>query len=178
MGRRSFPAWNERALVETVRIHGLADSAKRLKPLLAALALIEEVLDRGFDELIQIPVLAGGQFILDPIFDLRGQVHVHGRSSCFDFAANGTDRNDPYPRPAHASQMGVWGPLRNYRDGGIDLALYESGTIGPEMFDPSHNRVTMRNVVRIGSLCFEGTVTCLTRWVKLSNCRVGGGSHG
>jgi hypothetical protein len=47
-------------LIEAGSIDGLADSAKRLKPLLTALALIEKVLDRGFDELIQIPVLAGG----------------------------------------------------------------------------------------------------------------------
>jgi hypothetical protein len=53
------------------------------------LALIEEVLDRGFDELIHVPVLAGRQFILDPILDLRGQVHVHGCSSCFDVTTNG-----------------------------------------------------------------------------------------
>jgi len=55
----------EHALIEAGIVNGLADSAKRLKPLLAALALVEEVLDRSFDELIHIPVLAGGQFILD-----------------------------------------------------------------------------------------------------------------
>jgi hypothetical protein len=89
VGRCSFPAGNEHTLIEPGGIDGLADSAKRLKPLLAALALIEEVLYRGFDEPIHIPVLAAGQLILDPIFDLRGQVHVHCRSSCFDFMTNG-----------------------------------------------------------------------------------------
>jgi hypothetical protein len=89
VGRRSLPTWNYHALIEAGSIDGPADSAKRLKPLLTALAFIEEVLDRGFDELVQIPVLAGGQFILDPIFDLRGQVHIHNRSSCFDSTTNG-----------------------------------------------------------------------------------------
>jgi hypothetical protein len=86
---RSFPTWNENALVEAGGFDSLADSAERLKPLLTALVLIEEVLDRGFDELIHIPVLAGSQLVLDPIFDLWGQVHVHGCSSCFDVTTNG-----------------------------------------------------------------------------------------
>jgi hypothetical protein len=79
--RRSFLTWNEHALIEAGIINGLADSAKRLKPLPTVLALIEEVLNRSFDELIHIPVLAGGQLVLGPLFDLRGQVHVHGSSS-------------------------------------------------------------------------------------------------
>ena len=41
-----------------------------LKPVLTALAPIEEVLNRGFDELIHVLVLAGSQFVLDPLFDL------------------------------------------------------------------------------------------------------------
>ena len=48
----------------------------------------------------------GGQFILDPIFDLRRQVHVHGRSSCLDLTTNadasGVERvfaDHPPPHP-------------------------------------------------------------------------------
>jgi hypothetical protein len=45
------------------------------------LALIEEVLNGGFDELIHIAVLAGGQFVLHSLFDLWGEVHIHDHSS-------------------------------------------------------------------------------------------------
>jgi len=77
MDRRSFLAWHQHALVESGSIHGPANSAKRIKAAFIALALIEEVLDRGFEELIHILVLASGQFVIDPLFDLRGQVHIH-----------------------------------------------------------------------------------------------------
>jgi hypothetical protein len=55
--RPSFPAWKEHPLIEAGIIDGLTDSAKRLKPLLIALVLIEEILNRSFDELIHILVL-------------------------------------------------------------------------------------------------------------------------
>ncbi|SPF52472.1 hypothetical protein SBA4_5080008 [Candidatus Sulfopaludibacter sp. SbA4] len=55
---------------------------------MAVQALIEEVLDRSLDELAHIAILAGGQFILDPFFDLWGQIQVHD-ILIHDFTING-----------------------------------------------------------------------------------------
>ncbi len=79
MDRRSFPTWHQHALVESGIINGLADSAKRVKPVLAALALIEEGIEPRFRRTDSYLGLAGSQFVLDPFFDFRGQVHIHGR---------------------------------------------------------------------------------------------------
>jgi hypothetical protein len=79
--RRSFLAGNEHALIEARIVDGLADPAKRLKPLPVPFVLIEKIPNRGVEELIHIAVLAASQFTLDSPLDLRGQVHVRGRSS-------------------------------------------------------------------------------------------------
>jgi len=42
--RRSFLTWNEHALIEAGIVNGLANPAKRLKPMPTVLALIEKVL--------------------------------------------------------------------------------------------------------------------------------------
>jgi hypothetical protein len=49
------------------------------------LALIKEVDDGGFDELLHVPVLAGVELALDTLFDLRRQVQIHGYCSSLHF---------------------------------------------------------------------------------------------
>jgi len=80
------------SLVEAGVVNCAAESAERFNPLLTALVSIEEVPDGSFDELICITVLAGRQFPLYSLFDIWGQIHVHGCSSCFDFTTNGIIR--------------------------------------------------------------------------------------
>jgi hypothetical protein len=60
-------------------IHRLADSAERIQPLLAPLALVEELSNRLFDQLIAAPIAAAGEFLLDLVSQIRRQRYVHHR---------------------------------------------------------------------------------------------------
>jgi hypothetical protein len=70
-------------------IDRLTDSAERSEPLLAALALVEEVSNRLFDQFVAAPVVAVGEFLLDLSCQIRRQRYVHDRllSSFYAFAA-------------------------------------------------------------------------------------------
>jgi len=70
-------------------VNRLADSAERIEPLLAALALIEKVSNGLFDQLIATPIAAASEFLLDLLSQIRRQryVHDHLLSSFYAFAA-------------------------------------------------------------------------------------------
>jgi hypothetical protein len=54
-------------------INGLADSAERIQPLLATLALVEELSNRMFDQLIAAPIAAASEFLLNLVSQIRRQ---------------------------------------------------------------------------------------------------------
>jgi hypothetical protein len=58
-------------------INRLADSAERIEPLLAALALVEEVSNRLFDQLIAAPIAAASEFLFDLLSQIRRERYVH-----------------------------------------------------------------------------------------------------
>jgi len=60
-------------------INRLADSAERIQPLLATLALVEELSNRLFDQLIWAPIAAASEFPLDLVSQIRRQRYVHDR---------------------------------------------------------------------------------------------------
>jgi len=70
-------------------VNRLADSAERIEPLLAALALIEKVSNGLFDQLIATPIAAASEFLLYLLSQIRRQryVHDHFLSSFYAFAA-------------------------------------------------------------------------------------------
>jgi hypothetical protein len=70
-------------------INRLADSAERIEPLLAALALIEELSNGLLDQFIAAPIAAASEFLLDLFCQIRRQRYVHDRllSSFYAFAA-------------------------------------------------------------------------------------------
>jgi hypothetical protein len=60
-------------------INRLADSAERIQPLPATLALVEELSNRPFDQLIGAPIAAASEFLLDLVSQIRRQRYVHDR---------------------------------------------------------------------------------------------------
>ena len=62
------------SVIQTSLINRLADSAERIEPLLATLALVEEVSNRLFDQLIATPIAAAGEFLLDLLSQIRWQL--------------------------------------------------------------------------------------------------------
>jgi len=70
-------------------IDRLTDSAERSEPLLAALALVEEVSNRLFDQFVTASIVAVNEFLLDLFCQIRRQRYVHDRllSSFYAFAA-------------------------------------------------------------------------------------------
>jgi hypothetical protein len=57
----------------------LAYSAERIEPLLATLALIEELPNGLFDQLIATPIVAAREFLLDLFCQIRRQRYIHDR---------------------------------------------------------------------------------------------------
>jgi hypothetical protein len=70
-------------------INRLANSTERIEPLLATLALVEEVSNRLLDQFIAAPIAAASEFLLDLFCQIRRQSCVHDRllSSFYAFAA-------------------------------------------------------------------------------------------
>jgi hypothetical protein len=70
-------------------INSLTDSPEGIQPLLATLALVEEVSNRMFDQLIAAPIAAASEFLLDLVSQIRRQRYVHDRllPSFYAFAA-------------------------------------------------------------------------------------------
>jgi hypothetical protein len=60
-------------------INRLADSAERIEPRLATLALVEEASNRLFDEFIAAPIVAASELLLDLFCQIRRQRYVHDR---------------------------------------------------------------------------------------------------
>jgi hypothetical protein len=60
-------------------INRLADSAERIEPLLATLALVEEAPNRLFDQFVTAPIVAVSEFPLDLFCQIRRQRYVHDR---------------------------------------------------------------------------------------------------
>jgi hypothetical protein len=58
-------------------VNRLADSAEGIEPLLAALALVEEVSNRLFDQFITASIVAASEFLLDLFCQIRRQRYVH-----------------------------------------------------------------------------------------------------
>jgi hypothetical protein len=54
----SFLTGDQHSLIQARLIDCVADSAERIEPLLATLALIEEVPDRVFDQFVAAPIVA------------------------------------------------------------------------------------------------------------------------
>jgi hypothetical protein len=70
-------------------INHLADSTERIEPLLATLALVEEVSNRLFDQFVTASIVAVSKFLLDLFCQIRRQRYIHDRllSSFYAFAA-------------------------------------------------------------------------------------------
>jgi len=58
-------------------INRLADSPKRIEPLPATLALVEELSNRLFDQLIAAPVAAASEFLVYLLSQIRRERYVH-----------------------------------------------------------------------------------------------------
>ena len=86
---QSFLAGNQHALIEARLINGLANSAQRIEPLLATLALVEEVSDRLFDQFVTASLVAVSEFLLHLFCQIRRQLYIHDRlpPSSYAFAA-------------------------------------------------------------------------------------------
>jgi hypothetical protein len=67
----------------------MADSAERIEPLLATLALVKEVSNRLFDQFVTASIVAASEFLFDLFCQIRRQLHIHDRllSSFYAFAA-------------------------------------------------------------------------------------------
>jgi hypothetical protein len=70
-------------------INRLADPPERIEPLLATLALVEEVSNRLFDQFVTASIVAVGEFLLDLFCQICRQRYVHDRLlfSFYAFAA-------------------------------------------------------------------------------------------
>jgi hypothetical protein len=70
-------------------INRLANSTERIEPLLATLALVEEVSNRLLDQFIAAPIAAASEFLLDLFCQIRRQRYLHDRllSSFYAFSA-------------------------------------------------------------------------------------------
>jgi len=60
-------------------INRLTDSAESIEPLMATLALVEEVSNRLLDHFIAAPIAAASQFLLDLLSQIRRQRYIHDR---------------------------------------------------------------------------------------------------
>jgi len=60
-------------------INRVADSAERIESLLATLALVEELSNRLFDQLVAASIAAASEFLLDLLSQIRRQRYVHDR---------------------------------------------------------------------------------------------------
>ena len=85
----SLLVWDQHSLVQAGLVNRLADSAERIEPLLATLALVEEVSNCLFDQFVAAPIVAVSEFPLDLFCQIRRQRYVHDRrlSSFYAFAA-------------------------------------------------------------------------------------------
>ena len=85
----SFRTGDQHSLIQARLINRLADSAERIEPLLATLALVEEASNRLFDQFIAIPIVAASEFLLDLFCQIRRQRYVYDRllSSFYALAA-------------------------------------------------------------------------------------------
>jgi hypothetical protein len=64
-------------LIEASLIDGLTYSPQCIKPLLAALLLVEEVADRLFDQFVTASIVAVSEFAFDLFCQIRRQWYVH-----------------------------------------------------------------------------------------------------
>jgi hypothetical protein len=71
-------AGKQHSLVQAGLIHGLADSAERIQPPLATLALVQEMPDSLFDQLVAALVPPAGEFLLDLLSQIGWQRNLHG----------------------------------------------------------------------------------------------------
>jgi hypothetical protein len=80
---------DQHSLIQARFIIRLANSAECVEPLLATLALVEEVPNCLFDQFIAAPIVAASEFLLDLFRQIRRQCYVHDRllSSFYALAA-------------------------------------------------------------------------------------------
>src|ERR1035441_6128468 len=64
-------------LIQACLINRLADSTERIEPLLATVALVEEVSNRLFDQFVTASIVAVSEFLLDLFCQIRRQRYVH-----------------------------------------------------------------------------------------------------
>lgn len=75
----SFLTGDQHVLLQARLINRLADSAERIEPLLATVALVEELSNGLFDQLIATPIAAAGEFLLDLLSQIGRQRYFHDR---------------------------------------------------------------------------------------------------
>jgi hypothetical protein len=80
---------DQHSLVQTGLINRMPDSSQSIEPLLATLALIEEVTNCLLDQFIAASVVAAGEFLIDLFCQIRRQRYIHDRlpSSFYAFPA-------------------------------------------------------------------------------------------
>jgi hypothetical protein len=61
----SLLVWDQHSLVQAGLVNRLANSTERIEPLLATLALVEEVSNRLLDQFIAAPIMAASKFLVD-----------------------------------------------------------------------------------------------------------------
>jgi len=73
----SFLTGDQDSLIQARLVNRLANPAERIEPLLATLALAEEMSDRLFDQFVAAPIGAVSEFPLDLPGQIRRQRYVH-----------------------------------------------------------------------------------------------------
>jgi hypothetical protein len=73
----SFRTGDQYSLIQTRLINRLADSAERIEPLLATLAIVEQVSNRLLDQLIAAPIAAARELLLDLFCQICRQRYDH-----------------------------------------------------------------------------------------------------
>ena len=66
-------------LIQASIVNGLADPTKRIEPLLGALALVEEVSNRFFDQFVAASIVAISKLLFDLSGQIRRQRDIHDR---------------------------------------------------------------------------------------------------
>jgi hypothetical protein len=57
--------WDQYSLVQAGLVNRVANPTERIEPLLATLALVEEVPNRLLDQFIAAPIMAASKFLVD-----------------------------------------------------------------------------------------------------------------
>jgi hypothetical protein len=74
-----MPGREHHSFIQAGIINRLPESAERIEPLLAILALVEELPNRSLDQLIGTPIAAASEFLLHLVSQIRWQRDVHDR---------------------------------------------------------------------------------------------------